>query len=145
MAGKAMRRRDLIDEAIVDKIASRLVSNWDAPAVEPGIILANVGEFEEALDELNRAREALSEITPHLLLSMGYVLMNLSRHAEALEHFEKVIEAKPDHAAAFRYAAQCAFKLDDKVKGRRYAKTARRFGEPSEYMAWRDGAYSSAT
>ena len=143
-AGMYLRRRDLIDEGVIEcKIASGILPNWDAPAVEPGIILANIEEFEEALRELNRAEETLREATPHLLLSRGYVLTMLSRHAEALEDLEKVINDRPDHGLAFLYAAQCSFELGDKVKGIRYAKIARRFGEPGEYIAWRKGVYSS--
>ena len=144
MAGKKLRRRDLIDEGIVEcKVSAALLPDWDNPAVEPGIILANIGEFEEALCELERASESLSEPTPHLRFAMGYVLTNLSRYAEALEQLERTIAARPGHALSFLYAARCAFRLDDKTKGIRYAKTARRLGEPAEYIAWKKGAYSS--
>ena len=144
MAGKNLRRRDLIDEGIVEcHISAALLPNWDNPSVEPGIILANIGEFEEALCELERAKEDLCDATPHLRFNMGYVLMNLSRYAEALEQFEGAIAARPDHALSFLYAARCAFRLGDKTKGIRYAKTARRLGEPTEYISWKKGAYSS--
>ena len=144
MAGKWLHSREFIEEGITEcKIAAELLPNWDAPAVEPGIILANIGAFEEALHELSRAGEELPEATPHLLFSTGYVLMMLARHAEALEHFEKVIFARPDYALASLYAARCAFTLGDKRKGLRHAKTARRFGEPGEYIAWSSGAYPS--
>ena len=144
MAGKNLWRRDLIDEGIVEcKISAALLPGWDNPAVEPGIILANIGEFEEAFFELERAKENLCEATPHLLLTMGYVLMNMSRYAEALEQLEEVVAARPNYALAFLYAAHCAFKLGDKTKGVRYAKTARRLGESTEYIAWKKGLYSS--
>ena len=124
-------------------MSAALLPGWDNPAVEPGIILANIGEFEEAFCELERAKENLCEATPHLLFTMGYVLMNLSRYAEALEQLEEVVAARPDHALAFLYAARCAFRLRDKTKGVRYAKTARRLGESGEYIAWKEGRYSS--
>ncbi len=144
MAGKWLLRKDLIDQGIVEcKIAAALLPNWDAPVVEPGIILANIGAFEEAIQELTRAKETLPYVTPHLLFSTGYVLMGISRYAEALEQFENVIDAKPDYALASLYAARCAFMLGDKPNGVRHAKTARRFGEASEYIAWKKGAYSN--
>ena len=143
MVGKHLRRRDLVDEGILEcKIAAGLLPNWDNPAVEPGIMLANIGAFEEALEELEWAKESLLEETPHLLLNMGYVLMNLSRHSEALERIERVIDARPDYAMAYKFAARCAFALGDKRKGIRHAKNAMRFGEPEEYLAWKSGAYS---
>ena len=110
MAGNNLWRRDLVDEGIAEcKISAVLLPNWDGPAVEPGIILANIGEFDEALQELYRAKEGLAESTPHLQLCLGYVLMNLSRYVEALEELEEVVAAHPDHALALMYAARCAF------------------------------------
>ena len=144
MAGRNLQRRDLIDEGVGECwIAAALLPGWDAPAVEPGVILANVGKFKEALKEFERAKDYLREATPHLQFSTGYVLMNLSIYAEALEQLEEVIDAKSDHALAFLYAAHCAFRLGDKLKGIRYAKSARRLGEPGEYIAWKRGEYSS--
>ncbi len=137
MAGKHLLRRDVIDEGIVEcKIASGLLPNWDNPAVEPGIILIDIGEYEEALQELVRAKETLQEETPHLMVNMGYALMMLSRHQEALEHFENAFSTNPNYAIALLHAARCAFALGNKRKGIRYAKKARRFGEPAAYKEW---------
>ena len=144
MAGKHLRAREMVDEGIVEcKIAAGLLPNWDNPAVECGIILANIGEYDAALHELELARMALPEATPHLRYVTGYVLTMLERYPEALQHLESVIEVRPDFAPVYRYAARCAFELGDKTKGRRYAKAGRQLGEATEYMAWRDGAYSS--
>ena len=138
MAGKHTGRRDLIDEGITEcKIAFGLLPDWDAPAVEPGIILANIEAYEEALGELRQAAERLPSATPHIQFATGYVLMMLERHKEALAHFESVIKARSDYALALLYAARCAFSLGDTRRGIRYAKAARRYGEPDEYNAWR--------
>ena len=144
MAGKNLRARELVDEGIVEcKIAAGLLPNWDGPAVECGIILANIGEYDAALRELEQVRTALPETTPHLRFATGYVLMMLERYADALEHLKTVTEAKPDFASAHRYAAQCAFKLGDKIKGAHHAKAARQLGDFAEWMAWRNGVYSA--
>ena len=144
LAGKNLMRRDLVDEGITEcKIAAALQPNWDAAAVEPGIILANIGEFEEALLELKDAEKGLQETTPHLRHAKGYVLMELSRFPEALVQIESVMDEKPDFALTVLYAARCAFALGDNVSGLRYAKTARGLGEPSKYLAWKSGKYSS--
>ena len=143
MAGKHLRARGLVDEGILEcKIAGGLLPNWDNPAVECGIMLANIGEYDAALRELELARTALPEATPHLRYVTGYVLTMLERYPEALEHLESVIEVRADFAPVYRYAARCAFELGDKTKGRRYAKAGRQLGEATEYMAWRDGVYS---
>lgn len=124
-------------------IAAGLVPGWDAPAVETGIIRANFGDYDGALQELERAQTSLPQATPHLQLTIGYTLTMLNRFAEALEHLEAVLNVRPDYAFAYRYAAQCAFSLGDKTRGLRYAKAARRLGDSTEYTAWSEGAYSS--
>ena len=137
MVGKHTSRRDLVDEGITEcKIASGLLPDWDAPAVESGIILANIGAFDEALAELRQAAERLPEATPHLRFATGYALMMLDRPNEALPQFEAVIAARQDYALAYGYAAHCAFALGNTQQGIHYAKTARRLGEPDEYHAW---------
>ena len=137
--------RGFIKEGIIEcKIAASLLPEWDAPAVEPGIILINIGEYAAALEELNRAQEVLPQATPHLLLNSGYALMQLSQYAAALANFERVIDARPDYAMAYKFAAHCAFALSDRRKGLRYAKTARQLGEPAVFNDWRRGKYRSS-
>ena len=144
MLGKNLGDRNLIDEGILEcKIAAGLLPNWDAPVVEPGIILANIGDGHAALRELDQAESILPRMTPHLRFVKGYVLTTLERYSEALEYLKAVIEERPDHAPAYDSAAHCAFMSGDKTNGRRYAKVARLLGMPAEYNAWKDGLYSS--
>ena len=146
MVGKNLSRRDLVDEGILEcKISSGLLPGWDGPAVEPGIILSNIGEYTEALGELSQAEVTLGEATPHLSFAMGYALMMLSRYVEALERFERVVADQPNYALANLYAARCSFSIGDKTKGIRYAKSARRLGKHGEFIAWRKGAYATPT
>ena len=142
MVGKNLGERRFIDAGILEcKIAAGLQPNWDNPAVEVGIILMNIGDYDGALNELEKARETLPRETPHLRFALGYPLMQLGRFAEALEHFEAVISVRPDYASTYSHAARCAFKLGDKLKGASYAKSARMLGEPGEFTAWREGRY----
>ena len=144
MLGKWIRRRDLIEDSINEcKIAWALLPEWDAPAVEPAIILANFGAYDEALRELEWAKSVLRASTPHLEYVLGYTLMMLERFDDALPHFEEVLEAKPNYALALRDAARCSFRLGDHKNGISYAKKAREFGDPVEYDLWRGGEYSS--
>ena len=141
--GELTGRRDLIDEGIKEcKIAALLLPEWDAPAVESAIILANFGAYKESLQELDWAKSVLPEPTPHLEFGFGYTLMMLERYDEALLHFKEVLKTKPDYALALRDAARCSFKLGDHNNGIRYSKKARRFGDPVEYELWRNGEYS---
>ena len=134
----------LIDEGILEcKIAAGLQPDWDAPAVEPGSILVNIGEREAALRELGQAERNLPGPTPHLRFVKGYVLMTLELYSEALACLEAVIEERPDFAPAYDLAAHSAFQSGDKTKGLRYAKDARMRGIYSEHRAWGSGAYSS--
>ena len=144
MLGKNFGDRRLIDEGIVEcKIAAGLQPDWDGPAVEPGIILVNIGESAAALRELERAEITLPRPTPHLSFVKGYVLITLERYSEGLECLEAVIEERPDFAPAYQHAAHCAFKSGDGTKGLRYAKGARTLGIPAEHWAWGAGVYSS--
>ena len=142
--GELARRRDLVDEGIKEcKIAALLLPEWDAAAVEPAIMLANFGAYEESLQELNWAKSVLPAPTPHLEYCFGYTLMMLERYEEALVHLKEVLKVRPDYALALRDAARCSFKLGDKKNGARFAKKARRFGDPVEYELWQSGEYSS--
>ena len=144
MLGKNLGNRQLVQEGILEcKIASGLQPDWDAPAVEPGIILVNIGEAEAALQELEQTGRTLPRPTPHLHLVKGYILMILERYCEALECLEGVIEERPDFAPAYDHAAHCAFQSGDKIKGIRYAKESRMRGIYTEHWAWASGAYSS--
>ena len=142
--GKQFEDMRLIEGGIVEcKIAAGLLPGWDAPAVEPGIILVNIGERAAALQELDRAESTLPRPTPHLRFVKAYVLITLERYPEALECLEAVMEERQDFAPAYDYAAHCAFKSGDRIKGLRYAKQARMRGMPTEHWAWVDGVYSS--
>ncbi len=142
--GELTRRRDLVDDGIREcKIASALLPEWDAPAAEPAIILANYGAYEESLQELNWAQSVLPAPTPRLQYCFGYTLMMLERYDEALPYFDEVLKAKPNYALVLRDAARCSFKLGDHSDGISYAKKAREFGDPVEYNLWREGEYSS--
>ncbi len=142
MVGKRTGRRDLIEEGIHEcKIASLLSPQWDAPAVEPGIILANIGSYEDALEELKWANSVLPDQTPHLHYAFGYTLMMLKRYDEALSHLKEVLKSKPNYALALRDAAHCSFKKGDHKNGLSYAKKARQFGDPVEHKLWSKRAY----
>ena len=144
MLGKNLGDRKLIDEGILEcKIAAGLLPNWDAPVVEPGIILVNVGDGHAALRELDQAESILPRVTAHLRFIKGYVLATLERYSEAMEYLKAVIEERPDYAPAYESAAHCAFVSGDKTNGRRYAKIARLLGMSAEFNAWKDGLYSS--
>lgn len=144
MAGKTLSRRDLIDEGLTEcVIASQLLQGWDMPAVEQGIILANFGAFDEALERLERVRESLPEETPHFCSAIGYVLMELGRFPEALGYLERALGVRPNDAEANRHAAHCSLMMGDHWTGQRYAKTARRLGKPDVFIAWKNGWYRS--
>ena len=140
--GKQFADGELTDEGILEcKIAAGLLPNWDTPAVEPGIILVNIGESRAALGELEQAESALIGPTPHLQFVKAYVLMTLERFIEALACLEAVIEERSDFAPAYDHAAHCAFKLRDRIKGLHYAKEARMRGMYAEHRAWAAGEY----
>ena len=137
MAGKRLGRRDLVDEGIVECwIAARLAPGWDAPAVEPGVILANAGQFAAALEELWQAEAWLGRTTPHLLLCRGYARMRLSLHDDALADLEAVIAERPDFGLALEWAARCALAAGQKRRAHALRRQAMRYGAPDAYLEW---------
>ena len=54
---------------------------------------------------------------------------------------KEITSFRPDYALAYRYAAHYAFKTGDSRKGAEYAKTARRLGDDTEFVAWQRGDY----
>ena len=60
---------------------------------------------------------------------------------EAITAIQQVINIKPDYARALDYAAHCAFMFEDQIKGMKYAKEARKYGETQTYNDWRKGVY----
>lgn len=142
MVGKHLSNREMINEGINEcKIAAALCKDWDTPLVEPGIILMNAGYYDEALVELGTAANKLPTITPHLAMSRGYALMRLDKYEQALNDFEFVIASRPNYAPALDYAAHCAFMTRDHIRGMKYAKEARKYGEMQTYNDWRKGTY----
>lgn len=142
MVGKHLRNGEMIKEGINEcKIAANLCKGWDTPLVEPGIILINIGHYDEALVELENAANKLPSTTPHLAMNRGYALMQTKKYGQALSDFEFVIGTKPNYALALDCAAHCAFMIADQEKGMKYAKEARKYGEPRTYNDWRKGAY----
>ena len=142
MVGKYLRNREMINEGINEcKIAAALCKDWDTPLVEPGIILINVGRYDEALAELESATKKLPAITPHLAFNRGYALMQTHRYEPALVDFEFVIKMRPNYAPALDFAAHCAFIIGDQERGIKYAKEARKYGEPRTHNEWQKGAY----
>lgn len=140
--GRRVRNRAWVDEGIMEcKVAAGLEPEWDAPAVEPGIIRCNLKDWDGALRELETAEGSLPAVTPHLRNVKGYALMNAGRLEEALVEYLAVVEARPDFATAWGYAAHCAFSLGNRTEGLRYAKRARALGDPDTYDAWDNGAY----
>lgn len=145
LLGKVGQRtgiRKFVDEGLVEcRIAFGLCPAWDAPGVEMGIILTNFGAHQEAYDQLEQVARELPELTSHFRFTVGYVLTQLERFSEGLERMEDVIRVRPDYALAYRYAAHCAFRSGSGVKGRDYAKKARRLGDSTEFDAWQKGEY----
>ncbi len=144
MMGWRAQNRAWVDEGIMEcRVAAGLEPGWDAPAVEPGVIMCNIQDWDGALRELEAALGSLPAITPHLRNVRGYALMNAGRFEEALVDYLAVVEVRPDFATAWGYAAHCAFSLRNPTEGLRYAKRARSLGDRWAYDAWNNGAYGS--
>ena len=77
--------------------ATSLRSTRDEVEARLGLayLLADRGRPEQALDELNRVLRALPDAPGHAraLAQRGGVLLDLGRHAEALDHYREALPA----------------------------------------------------
>jgi len=84
--------------------------------------------------------EYIQEMSYILNLELNFVYNSdyrLGNYQTALDGFERAIRAKPDHAIAYYFAAQCYEKLGDNAKSSEYMNRARKYsGDPfwSKYI-----------
>lgn len=101
-----------------------------------GLVLAGQAELDkkqplEARKFFRRAMESFGEETG-LLVDLGNRLMLAGLVSEAMEYFQRSIEAAPTDARAFHFLAQCHEALGEGLKAEEIIKaTLRRFG-PNE-------------
>jgi len=108
--------------------AINLQPTWELPWIETANILLHIGDATRALNLLNDSAVYIKRPSIRLIYTKAFGKMMNNEYEEALELFEKTIQMKPDFAPAFENAAFCAFRSGDKIKGNRYAKSARRLG-----------------
>lgn len=116
--------------------ACRLAPDWDRPFVEIAIIWLKRGVFDMALHHLHTQADRFRPNSDHFNWQEGVALRLLGRLDEALAAFERAVALNPDHGMAFDFAADCAYRLHDKVKGRRYAKKAYDLGFSESFRRW---------
>lgn len=116
--------------------ACRLDPQWDRPFVEIAIVWLNRGLPDQALHHLQSDASGFRSRSDHFNWIEGVALRLLRRHEEALAAFERAIELNPDHAESWDFAADCAFHVNDRIKGRRYAKRAFDLGRRTSHQKW---------
>ncbi len=114
----------------------RLKPDWDRPFVEIAIVWLNRGMADQALFHLQSEGARFREGSDHFNHVEGIALRLLGRLDEALVAFEHATTLNSQHALAFDLAADCAFRLFDKVKGRRYAKLALDLGRDESWRMY---------
>jgi Tfp pilus assembly protein PilF len=108
--------------------AINLQPTWELPWIETANIILHIGDAARALKLLNDSAVYIKRPSIRLIYTRAFGKMINNEFGEAMELFEKAIQMKPDFAPAFENAAFCAFRSGDKIKGNRYAKSARRLG-----------------
>ena len=123
--GATLRQAGEWDRALEElRESCRLDPAWDRPFVEIAIVWLNRGMQDQALFHLQSRGDDFRARSDHFNSLEGIALRLLGRLDEALVAFERAVELNPKHGLAFDLAADCAFRLLDKEKGRRYAKRA---------------------
>lgn len=141
--GKILRSR-LADTGLNrGQLAARLevsettVDNWLDGRNWPGREYVDTLGRELAGGDADRAGPLAAQLRRQFVLATLCHLL--------VEHLEwdyvYSAKARPDYALAYRYGAHYAFRSGDGVKGRDYAKSARRLGGATEFDAWQRGDY----
>jgi len=119
--------------------AVELQPKWELPWIETANILLHAGDSERALQILHDAIDNISRPSHCMVYTIAFARMMNQDFVGALEIFEKATHMKPDFAPAFENAAFCAFRLGEKLVGKRYAKIARRLGISTTYELYEVG------
>jgi tetratricopeptide (TPR) repeat protein len=113
--------------------AIELQPKWELPWIETANILLHAGYTERGLQVLQDAATKISRPSLRMVYTIGFARMMNRDFGDALAMFEKAGRMKSDFAPAFENAAFCAFRLGDKLRGKRYAKVARQLGISTTY------------
>ncbi len=131
----AARRAIALDERTADAHAQLAYSvffyawNWTegereiqrALAIDPnnadahqiyGVLLVNVGRFDEGIAEEKRA-EALDPLSPQMPTGIGWTLTMAHRYDEAVAALKRALELEPDFVVAHQFLAE-AYRLSGK-------------------------------
>ncbi len=113
--------------------AIELQPEWELPWIETANILLHAGDSGRALELLHNSTSSISCPSYRMVYTVAFAKMINQDFGGALEMFEKATQMKRDFAPALENAAFCAFRLGNRLKGRRYAKIARRLGISTTY------------
>jgi tetratricopeptide (TPR) repeat protein len=79
--------------------ALELNPNFDEALINRGAALFNLGRYEEALADYDRASESRSN--HYAWYNRGTILCNLGRYEEAINAYDRALAIKPDYASAW--------------------------------------------
>jgi len=71
-----------------------------------GLLLTDLGAFDEALVELRTARRLLPD-RPEILFKLGVLLSDRGLYSEACANFTEAVRLKPDFEGALQYLRFC--------------------------------------
>lgn len=119
-----------MDEALSElRRASELRPDWDNPIAEIARLYLYRGWTDFALQHLEDAPKELMSSSHDCTFTLAAVLVRLKRFADAFPIAQRATVLDPTHADAWDLAAECAFRLGDKVEGGRLAREALRLGQ----------------
>ena len=110
--GRIADRREELDEAV--RYYSQVTSGSNAVLSQSRAagILAQQGEPEKALENLNRFAEINPSHAVDMLRTRAQVLASLERYEEALEAFDKAVGYRPDEEGLYLSRAELLLRMD---------------------------------
>jgi tetratricopeptide (TPR) repeat protein len=110
--GRIADRREELDDAVRYYIEVTSGSNAILAQSRAAGILAQQGESEKALENLNRFAEINPNYAVDMLRTRAQVLASLERYEEALDAFDKAVGYRPDEEGLYLSRAELLLRMD---------------------------------
>lgn len=125
------------DDAILHlREARRMQPEWDFPLAELGRLYLERGWPGHAASEFEGAPAEMLDTHSDCAFVYGLALSRVGRYKEALAACMRATTADKAHGEAWDLAAECAFRLGDRVAGRAHARRARHLGCWRSHTTW---------
>lgn len=103
------------------------VKEWVKPWMNKGIVLAQMGDFEEAIECFNKALQ-INPMDINVWYNKGVALKKTEHYDKAINCFDKIIEINPKYAKAWYNKGKILYQLERYKEAKEYSNKAVKLG-----------------